>query len=133
MSEMTFAKFAQLEQAANDTIDINKTFVEMVGDLVTGTVLTKIIDWYANPNEGGLTRRVERGGKFWFVVRREEWQDSICISSAQADRALKILEESGLIERALYGFNGGTRVHVRLIEDAFLDAWHKTINAGGGK
>lgn len=120
---MDFTKFLLWEATSRDTIDFKKIYVDMADDLIAGLLLSQIVYWHL-PNEKGESKlRVHKHGFDWIAKGREEWYEEIRISARQFDRAIKILEGKGLIAKTHYRFNGLRTVHVRLIQDAFMDAW----------
>lgn len=121
---MGMDSFLQWERASRDTIDFKKIYVDMVGgDVLAGLVLSEIVYWYLPTRSGGSKLRVERSGKFWIAVHRYEWWDRTRLSPDQSDRVLKILIDCGLIEKDVFRFGGDPTIHIRLIEERFLELW----------
>lgn len=120
---MDFTKFLLWEATSRDTIDFKKIYVDMADDLIAGLLLSQIVYWHLPDEKGESKLRVHKHGFDWIAKGREEWYEEIRISARQFDRAIKILEGKGLIAKTHYRFNGLRTVHVRLIQDAFMDAW----------
>lgn len=119
-----FRQFLEWESISNDIIDFKKIYVDMANDLNAGLVLSEIVYWYL-PSRGKTTNklRVKKEGKLWIACRRYEWWDRTRMSPKMIDRALVILKECGLIEQKNFAFNGERTVHIRLIEEKFLELW----------
>lgn len=115
---------------------MKRVYIDMAGDLVAGVVLSQIVYWHLPSRDGKARLQVEREGKLWLAKGREEWWDECRISPKQADRALEVLEERGLIEVRLFKFGRAPRKHIRICEEAFLRSWKAQVNGfsrGGGE
>jgi hypothetical protein len=118
---MDFNEFLVWEYQTKDTIDFKKMYVDIAGDLVAGLVLSEIIYWYLpSMTDGNSKLRVLKEGKYWIARRRYDWWDRARLSPKQADRALKSLEENGLIEKRIFKFKGEPTIHIRLQQDTFV-------------
>jgi hypothetical protein len=126
---ITFNDFTAWELASRDTVDFKTIYVDMTDDLIAGLMLSQIIYWHLPNKEGKTKLRVQKDGKLWLAKRREDWWEEIRITPSQADRALKILEEKGLIETALFRFAGAPTKHIRLMQDTFLSVFEETRNS----
>jgi hypothetical protein len=73
---------------------------------------------------------VRREGQLWLAKGRADWWQECRVSPKQADRALALLEDRGLIEVRLFRFRGAPTKHVRIRPDGFLSAWETQL-AGG--
>jgi hypothetical protein len=123
----TFNEFLLWEATARDTIDFKKAYVDMAGDLVAGLLLSQIIYWYLPDKHGKSKLRVEKDGHMWIAKGRTDWYDEIRITAKQFDRAVKILEQKGLLTTALYRFNGAPTKHVRLNKVEFMVTWNDAV------
>jgi hypothetical protein len=127
---ITFNDFIAWEATTHDTIDFKTVYVDMTGDLIAGLMLSQIVYWHLPSKHNGKSKlRIVRDGKMWLAKRREDWWDEIRISPAQADRALKILEECGLVETALFRFGGSPTKHIHLNTETFLSVFQETANS----
>jgi hypothetical protein len=125
-----WAGFLEWERTSLDTVDFKKTYVDMADDLVTGVLLSQIVYWYLPSKKDGRSKlRVYKDGHYWIAKARKDWRDEIGTSPKQVDRALKILEEKGIIVTALYKFNGAPTKHIRIDEEGFLTAWDAALHA----
>jgi len=117
---MNWTEFLVLEQASRDTIDVKRVYIDMADDLVAGIALSQLIYWHLPTKTGESKLKVERDGHQWLAKKREDWWDECRISPKQIDRAFKILEGKGLIEKAHFRFDGLRMLHVRIIQEKFL-------------
>jgi hypothetical protein len=120
-------QFLLYERASRDTIDVKRAYIDMAGDLVAGIVLSQIVYWHLPNRQGEDRLAVERDGHKWLAKKREDWWQECRVTPKQADRALQILSEKGLIETKLYKFAGAPTKHVRLVWDRFLGAFETTV------
>jgi len=70
---------------------IQKTFVDVSGDLIAGILLSKIVSLFANKNTTTIK------GELAVARLRKSWWDEIRISPKQYDRAIKLLQELGIV------------------------------------
>ncbi|MEW6287670.1 MAG: hypothetical protein AB1509_15725 [Chloroflexota bacterium] len=127
-----FQQFLLWESTTRDTLDVKKIYMDIAGDPMAGIALSELLYWYLPDKNGGVSKlRIEKpkekGGPVyqWIAVRRYEWWDRCRFSPEQADYALRKLIERGLIEKKVFKFDGEPTVHIRLIEDAFLQAFSR--------
>lgn len=125
-----FERFLAWERVSRDTIDFKKIYVDIAGDLVAGLMLSQIIYWHLPGHNGEPKLRVERDGHRWLAKRRTEWWAECRISAKQADRALALLEQRGLVVTMLAKFDGAPTKHIRLDPIAFLAAWEQAVEEG---
>lgn len=121
-------QFLQWEKSTRDTIDFKKMYVDIAGDVVSGLVLSEIVFWHLPNLEGQSKLRVKKHGHWWIARPRHEWWERIRISPSQADRALTLLADKGIIIKELYKWRGVPTVHVHLNWDTFLDLVDEVIN-----
>jgi len=96
----------------------------MAGDVIAGLLLSQIVYWYLPSKKDGRSKlRVYKDGHYWIARTRKDWWDELRIRAKRADRALSILEEKGLIDTAVYKFNGAPTKHIRIVKEKFLTAW----------
>ena len=129
-----FSEFLKWEQSTKDTIDFKKAYVWMTateddpdGDVLAGLHLAQIVYWHLPAHDGKPKLRVVKNGKLWLVKRRGDWKNEICLSSRQVDRTTARLVQVGLIETAIYKFDGEPTTHIHLHQDVFLRLWRKAI------
>jgi len=112
--------FLVWEMTSRDTIDFKKIYVDLVGDLIAGLLLSQIVYWHLPNSQGESKLRVEKDGLFWLVKSREDWWKETRITTRQYDRAIKILDNLGIVTTKLYKFNGVPTIHLHLNWDVFL-------------
>lgn len=123
-----FREFLAWEKASRDTVDFKRIYVDMAGDLVAGLMLSQLVYWYLLPDQKGRSRlRVRRDGHLWVAKNRDKWWDEIRITPKQADRAIKVLIDAGLVVKKNSMFNGKRTPHLRIDQDAFCDAWRDNL------
>ena len=126
----TFNEFLRWEDSSNDIIDFKKIYVDMAGDLIAGLVLSELIYWYLPSKDTGRNKlRVKHDGYLWIASRYKDWHDRARITESQAERAIKILVDKGLLIKAIFKFNGEPTVHVRIVEDKFLSLLQQRTNS----
>lgn len=122
-----FNQFVMWERATRDTIDVKKTYIDMADDLVAGILLSQIVYWYLPKEDGSSKLRVEKDGQFWIAKGREDWWDETRISPKQFDRCIKLLEDKGLVVKETFKFDGNPTVHIRLVQERFMEMWNVVI------
>lgn len=126
---INFATFLAWEATFNDAFIVRRAYVRMAGDLNAGILLSRIVYYYL-PNRDGKSRlRVNRDNKLWIAKARDDWQNEICLTGKQVDRASKILEDKALIEKATFKYGGAPTTHVRLRIDNFLSEWSALLES----
>ena len=123
----SFDEFLLWERTTRDSIDFKKIYVDIAGDLIAGLMLSQIVFWYLPDKNGNSKMRVRKDGYDWIAKSNTEWYDEIRITEWQAPRALNILEEKGIIEKRLYKFDGAPTIHIRLIQDKFMELWEELV------
>lgn len=109
--------YKQYEKFTNESFRVNRAYVRIAGDLVSGILLGQIVYWHLPNKDGKSKLRVFKEGQYWLAKERTSWQDEVCITPKQYDRAIKILIDKGLVVAKKFKFNGSPTVHVRLNED----------------
>jgi hypothetical protein len=128
---INFEEFKRWEAATKDTIDVKKIYIDIADDLVSGVLLSQIIYWYLPPeghNIQATKLRVKKEGKLWLAKGRNDWYDEARISPRQFDTAIKKLIDRGVVEKKIFKFNGETTIHIRIIEERFLELWEEMLN-----
>jgi hypothetical protein len=125
---MNWQEFLTFTREERQRVDFKMVYVDMTGDLISGLLLSQIVYWHSPDERGRIRLRVQHEGQYWLAKARHEWWDELRLSPKQVDRALSILEKAGIIEKRLFKFDGSPTVHVRIIPESFLAAWHKTVS-----
>ena len=128
----SFEQFLLWERASRDTIEVKRLYIDMAGDLAAGVVLSQIVYWHLPNRDGHARLQVHREGKLWLAKGRADWWEECRISPKQADRALRVLEQRGLVEVRLFHFRNAPTKHVRILPDGFLRAWSGELAGGSG-
>lgn len=123
----SFEQFLLWERASRDTIEVKRLYIDMAGDLASGVVLSQIVYWHLPNRDGHARLQVHREGKLWLAKGRADWWEECRISPKQADRALRVLEQRGLVEVRLFHFRNVPTKHVRILPDGFLRAWQAEL------
>jgi hypothetical protein len=122
------AEFLTWEKTTRDTVDFKRIYVDMAGDLVAGLMLSQLVYWCLLPNERGESKlRVYRDGRHWVAKNRNNWRDEIRITPKQADRAIRVLVDAGLVVKKNSLFDGKRTTHLRIDWDTFHDAWRNNL------
>lgn len=122
-----FDEFISWESTSRDTIDFKKTYVDMAGDVLAGLVLSEIIFWYLPNKQGQSKLRIKKEKMYWIACPRHEWWNRCRLSPRQIDRCFSILVEKGLIEKKRFRFNNAPTIHIRILEDAFMEQFNALI------
>lgn len=102
------------ERLTRDSIDVKRIYIDIAEDLVSGIVLSQIVYWHL-PNDADEEKlKIRKDGHLWLVKKQTDWLKECRTSKKQASRALKHLEELGLITLAIYKFDGSPTTHIRL-------------------
>jgi hypothetical protein len=117
-----FSEFLEWEKASLDTIDFKKIYVDVAGgDLIAGLMLSQIIYWYLPDKTGQKDKlRVFHDNENWIAKTYKDWWNEIRISKSQAERAIGILVNRGIIEKKVFKFYGEPTTHIRILKDNFL-------------
>ncbi len=110
-------------RALNDRFTTEKMYVDIAnGDLIAGILLSQILYWYSPSKDGNATKlRVVKDGELWLAKGRDDWWEECRITPYQFDRAVKTLCDLGIIEKKVFKFNGNPTIHLRIVEDRFLE------------
>ncbi len=100
-------------------------YIDITGDLIQGTLLARILYWFAEDKNKQRKVRIFKGGYFWIAKQRKDWWEEIRISERQYDKAIKGLEEKGFVVLAKYKFNSMPTIHIRPDYDNINDAVEK--------
>lgn len=107
---------------------VHHAHIDIAGDLVAGTLLSRIMWWFAPTPDGKTKLRVFKDGHWWLAKNREDWWDEIRITAKQYDRAIKILEQKKLVIKKLFKFDGNPTTHIRLNFEQLESELEKWLN-----
>lgn len=103
-----------LEQYADDGFFVRRNLIRVCGDLVAGILLSQIMYWFKNKDDGKSKLRVMKEGRLWLARNRNDWKDELFITPKQYDRAIKILTDKKFVEVKLFKFNAVPTPHIYL-------------------
>lgn len=103
-------------------------YIDITEDLVQGTLLARIMYWFAVDKNKKSKVRIFKDGYFWIAKQRKDWWEEIRITERQYDKAIKELEKKGLIKLAKYKFNSMPTIHIRPDYDNINSATEKWKN-----
>ena len=119
-------EFFAWERQSYDSIEVKRIYIDLAGDLAAGVMLSQIVYWWL-PNKSGKSKlRVKKEGYDWLAKTRHDWWDECRLKPRQADRALKILRDKGLIVTKIFKWNGNPTTHIG-ITTHFLAALNARI------
>ena len=123
-------EFLAWEKTCRGAVDFKPIYVDMADDLIAGLMLSQLVYWCLLPDKKGKSRlRVRRDGHMWAAKSRSEWWDEIRLTPKQADRAIRVLANRGLVVRKNSLFNGKRTTHLRINWHVFRDAWLNRMSA----
>lgn len=107
------------EEFSQDTVAYRKVYgIIAGGDAITALVLSQIVYWNLPDKNGRDSKlRVFSDGKYWLAKRFSDWEEEILVSRKQATRAIKQLEDAGIIKTKMKRFNGSPMTHIWLDQD----------------
>ncbi len=100
-------------------------YIDITGDLIQGTLLARIMYWFAEDKNKQRKVRIFKDGYFWIAKQRKDWWEEIRISERQYDKAISELKKKGFVVLAKYKFNSMPTIHIRPDYDNINDAAEK--------
>jgi hypothetical protein len=97
---------------AHNTIPIPLELVRLLGNYEEAAIFSQCMYW--------SERTVNRDG--WFWKRYSDWDDELAIKEKTCRRRLRSLEDRGWVEVVVKKHNGVRALHVRVLEDNFINA-----------
>jgi hypothetical protein len=120
-------KYAAIQKSAEETIGVQKVYVDIAGDIEAAFVLDEIIFFTLPRSNGKSGLRIWKGGYQWMAVQRADWWDRKRLTPRQADTAISKLEEQNLIFKEIHKFNGQTSTHLRLNPSEFFKRYGEEL------
>lgn len=120
----------KMEQFAERAFRAKLAYIDAAGDLNAGILLGQIVYWNTPDRNGQQKLTIERDGRLWLAKRRDEWHHEIRLSPKQYDRAIRILEERGLVEVEVRHFNGIKTPHIWLNQQALKATVDRILTDG---
>lgn len=103
-------------------------YIDITGDLVQGTLLSRIMYWFSADKNKKSKVRVFKDGYFWIAKQRRDWWKEIRITERQYDKAIGELKKKGFVELAKYKFDSMPTIHIRPNYDNINSATKKWEN-----
>lgn len=103
-------------------------YIDITGDLVQGTLLSRIMYWFSADKNKKSKVRVFKDGYFWIAKQRRDWWKEIRITERQYDKAIGELRKKGFVELAKYKFDSMPTIHIRPNYDNINSATKKWEN-----
>ena len=108
-------------------------FIDITGDLVSGTLLSQILYWFTKDKNGNSKVRIFKDGHYWIAKNRDAWYDEIRITKRQYDTAINLLSEKNFVILAKYKYNSMPTIHIRPNYDTVnfeIKKWKNTVRKG---
>ena len=99
---------------------LKREYVDIGGDLVTGSLLSQLVYWHLPDGNGQRKLRVNHDGHQWVAKTRQEWMTECRISHREYRRALETLMTKELVVVQVRRFKGSPTTHMRLQFDRLL-------------
>lgn len=108
-------------------------FIDITGDLISGTLLSQILYWFTKDKNGNSKVRIFKDGYYWIAKNRGDWYDEIRITKRQYDVAINLLLKKDFVKLAKYKYNSMPTIHIRPNYDAInleIKKWKDTVRKG---
>jgi hypothetical protein len=94
---------------------VKVAYVELTGDLASGVLLSQLVYWFKPAKNGQPRLKVMNAkGELVLAKRREDWYSECGITLKQYKRAIKTLQDLGLVRVTHAQFNGAPTTHIWL-------------------
>jgi hypothetical protein len=119
--KLQLKEFAASEQEARDGILLRTAYMDVAPSLNAAVLLAQLVCWHGvSEKDGRLRLRVERDGYVWLAKMHDEWWCEIRLTATQVRRAMKQLEELGVVETRAWMFGGLRTLHIRLVPEVLM-------------
>lgn len=88
-------------------------YIDITGDLIEGTLLSRILYWFAPSKDNKSKVKIYKDGEYWIAKQRKDWWEEIRITERQYDKAIKSLVKKEFVITAKYKFNSMPTIHIR--------------------
>lgn len=105
-------------------------YIDITGDLIEGTLLSRILYWFAPSKDNKSKVKIYKDGEYWIAKQRKDWWEEIRITERQYDKAIKSLVKKKFVITAKYKFNSMPTIHIRPNYDvinAEVKKWEENI------
>ena len=128
---ISWEAYAQLEKENSERVSVKLAYIDMVGDLAAGLLLSQIVYWHLPNSNGNSKLAVQHEGHYWVAKTRHDWWHETRLTARQVDRALQKIAKTGIIEMKVFKFNGAPTTHIRLDIEKFLEVWSESKSPNG--
>lgn len=105
----------QSEAATHDAIHVKKVYIDINdGNLIDGVLFSQIMFWHLPDKQGRNKLQVLKDDHFWIAKKYEDWYEECRINVSTVRKALKRIEDRGLIVTGLWKFDGAPTKHIRV-------------------
>lgn len=136
MSEniVSFIDICQIMDSLENPILIDRITLEMVGDLASAAVLSRLRYWFSPSKKSGQQRTVIRhDGKTWVARTKDEWWEECGVTEKQIERISKELIKHNLVEVKYFRFNGLRMMHWSLNFQEYANKFNEASKKVYGK
>lgn len=119
---MYFSKeeFLNWEFKTRKVVSVSISYVDITEDLISGILLSQIIYWFLPSKNGDKKTKLFINGDDCIAKNRKDWWSECRVTPKQSDRAIKILENLGIIKTDLLKFNGVPLIHIWVNWDVLI-------------
>ncbi|MBI4595963.1 MAG: hypothetical protein HY730_06245 [Candidatus Tectomicrobia bacterium] len=119
----------RLWKLPKDRLEVNKTCLDLAGDLTAGILLNRIILWHIASRHRSR-QSVMINNKQWIARTRMDWWGDCRISPRQFDRAITILEKLKIVETAVFRYEGNPTKHIAINWERCLELLRRSLKSG---
>ena len=119
------------ELNARRGIFLDLTYIDITGDIICGVLLSQLVYWFSNDDNGKSKLRVRKNGRYWLAKSKSEWYEETRLSRKQIERAEKILKQMGIIEVKVFKFNGNPTNHYWFNWEKFIEIEEDSLLSRG--
>ena len=124
---VNFLSICAIADSYEHSLTIDRVLYEMTGDLECAAVLSRLRYWFSPGRDGMQRTRIFINGKNWMARRDDDWEQEACVRKKQMSRVKKELVRMGLVEIAIYKFNGNPTTHWNLNIQRFTELYNEII------
>ena len=125
--DQSFAGWLASAAASQKEFRIKHVYVDMLGGLVDGAILSRIMYWHAPAKSGRPRLTVRRASPSdpdgpvyaWLAKSYAAWDAECRVSKRAARDSIARMVKIGLIETAVFQFNGSRMLHIRVVPAVF--------------
>jgi len=123
-----FLSICAIADSYEHSLTIDRILYEMTGDLESAAIMSRLRYWFSPSKINGQTRAKSRhDGKLWLARKDDEWEEEACVRVKQMPRVKKHLKKLGLVNIAIYKWDGNPTTHWHLNVQKFTEMYNETI------